>query len=201
MAFHDLALESRMTKALWSETPCDAGLAAPPKNDPDSGPDTELTWRAEGRAVVFLGNSRPITPRRTANSSLSSLLQNHWVKRPMNGAGSPARSESRIKLPESSDFRRCRRTVRNKERTCRGAGHASPLAGPAAAFRSGSGRPEGRGERQEGAARRISWSTVSARTPNIRWQRTFACPRTRTWRAPNSSLRRALLRSTPERIR
>ncbi len=55
--------------------------------------------------------------------------------------------------------------------------------------------------RQGGTARRISWSTVSASTPNMRWLNTFKCPRTRTWRVPNSSLRRALVRSTPERIR
>ena len=35
----------------------------------------------------------------------------------------------------------------------------------------------------------------------MRWQATLESPRTRTWRPPNSSLRRALVLSTPERIR
>ena len=36
---------------------------------------------------------------------------------------------------------------------------------------------------------------VSASTPNMQWHITFAAPRTRTWRPPNSSLRRPLTRS------
>ena len=43
--------------------------------------------------------------------------------------------------------------------------------------------------------RRTSWSAVSASTPNMQWHITFAAPRTRTWRPPNSSLRRPLTRS------
>ena len=44
--------------------------------------------------------------------------------------------------------------------------------------------------------RRMSWSAVSASTPNMPWHITFAGPRTRTWRPPNSSLRRPLTRSS-----
>ena len=47
--------------------------------------------------------------------------------------------------------------------------------------------------------RRMSWSAVSASTPNMQWHITFAGPRTRTWRPPNSSLRRPLTRSTAVR--
>ena len=43
--------------------------------------------------------------------------------------------------------------------------------------------------------RRRSWSAVSANMPNMQWHITFAAPRTRTWRPPNSSLRRPLTRS------
>ena len=43
--------------------------------------------------------------------------------------------------------------------------------------------------------RRTSWSAVSASTPNMQWHITFGAPRTRTWRPPNSSLRRPLTRS------
>ena len=43
--------------------------------------------------------------------------------------------------------------------------------------------------------RRTSWSAVSASTANMQWHITFAAPRTRTWRPPNSSLRRPLTRS------
>ncbi len=32
----------------------------------------------------------------------------------------------------------------------------------------------------------------------MRWQATLECPRTRTWRPPHSSLRRALVLSTPD---
>ena len=41
------------------------------------------------------------------------------------------------------------------------------------------------------SARRTSGLTVSARIPNIKWQEALASPRTRKWRHPNSSLRRA----------
>ena len=43
--------------------------------------------------------------------------------------------------------------------------------------------------------KRTSWSAVSASTPNMQWHITFEAPRTRTWRPPNSSLRRPLTRS------
>ena len=43
--------------------------------------------------------------------------------------------------------------------------------------------------------RRRSWSAVSASTPNMQWHITLEAPRTRTWRPPNSSLRRPLTRS------
>ena len=43
--------------------------------------------------------------------------------------------------------------------------------------------------------RRTSWSAVSASTANMQWHITFAAPRTRTWRPPNSSLSRPLTRS------
>jgi hypothetical protein len=42
---------------------------------------------------------------------------------------------------------------------------------------------------------RINWSADSARRPNIRWAITLVWPLTRMFRPPNSSLRRALLRS------
>ncbi len=45
------------------------------------------------------------------------------------------------------------------------------------------------------------WSTVSASKANISWPNTLACPRTRTGWPPHASLRRALVRSPPERIR
>jgi hypothetical protein len=31
----------------------------------------------------------------------------------------------------------------------------------------------------------VSWSTVNARTPNIRWHMALVGPRTRTWLPPN----------------
>ncbi len=64
-----------------------------------------------------------------------------------------------------------------------GGGHGSPLPGEGRATRQGAG------ERGSGVQvrRRINWWTVSARMPNIRWQRTLAWPRTRTWRPPKSS--------------
>ena len=49
--------------------------------------------------------------------------------------------------------------------------------------------------------KRSNWSTVNARTPNIRWHSTLLWPRTRTWRAPNSSFSRPLTRSTVDRSR
>lgn len=42
---------------------------------------------------------------------------------------------------------------------------------------------------------RISWSALSARTPNIKCPIALTPPFTRRWLPPNSSLRRALLRS------
>ena len=55
---------------------------------------------------------------------------------------------------------------------------------------------EGHCRRDTGyVTRRTSWSAVSASTPNMQWHITFAAPRTRTWRPPNSSLRRPLTRS------
>ncbi len=86
------------------------------------------------------------------------LLQNHWVERPMNGAGFPARPESRIRPPESANLRRCRRAVRNKGRTCRGAGQASPLAGLAAAYPGeiGMSRRTGRASGSGGEAHQLA---------------------------------------------
>ena len=49
--------------------------------------------------------------------------------------------------------------------------------------------------------KRSNWSTVNARTPNIRWHSTLLWPRTRTCRAPNSSFSRPLTRSTVDRSR
>jgi hypothetical protein len=46
-----------------------------------------------------------------------------------------------------------------------------------------------------------TWSTVSARMPNIRCAITFCGPRTRTCRPPNSSFKRAYTRSTAVRSR
>ena len=43
-----------------------------------------------------------------------------------------------------------------------------------------------------GAARRIDRWAVSWRIPNIGWLTTFACPGTRAWRPPKSSLRRRI---------
>ena len=58
--------------------------------------------------------------------------------------------------------------------------------------------PRGRYRRCAGyVTRRTSWSAVSASTANMQWHITFAAPRTRTWRPPNSSLRRPLTRSGP----
>ncbi len=63
----------------------------------------------------------------------------------------------------------------------------------------GERRPAGTVERCRRCAgydtRRTSWSAVSASTPNMQWHITLAAPRTRTWRPPNSSLRRPLTRS------
>ncbi len=71
----------------------------------------------------------------------------------------------------------------------------APLFERAAKGRHASSEP------RYGAARRINGSAARARMPTMRWQATLECPRTRTWRPPHSSLRRALVLSTPDRIR
>ena len=124
----------------------------------------------------------------------------------MNNAGHTAHAHALPGPPKYTDFRRPCQMYGNKGRNCWSAGRVSLLAGhffrwfPEEMADAGT-IPKDCEVRQGGMVSRIKWSTVSARTPNIKCPNSLACPRIRTWRAPNSSLRCASVRSTPERIR
>ncbi len=68
----------------------------------------------------------------------------------------------------------------NKRRTNPGTGRTSPLAGFFRAFpeeiEDAGTVPKDGEARQEGIARRINWSTVSASTPNIKWNKLSRVP-------------------------
>ena len=158
---------------------------------PERKRDTELLlsrlrqWRQapemRGRVHTLVGGSVGLEGI-LRRAGLSGLVNGATCKTPRDGVGQqehktgtqrpvtryPELGECRIKDACASDSP-CVST----------SGHFCPLAADEASGCSkvGANKPN---QSCRGSSRRINWLTVSARMPNMRWQNTFAWPRTRT---------------------